>query len=231
MLKARKKIRQKEIKKDKLVTFYFQAKETLGKQEVKKRIYSGLGIIAVIIIVIFFYVNNKKAKGEEAEVKLSSVISIYESGKYQEAINGDAATGTSGLLEIVNNYGSTESGETAKLYLGNCYYFQKDYDNALKYFEDYSGSNNIVKASVISGIGAVYEAKGDLKKAAENYEKSANINKNVIINQENLFYAIRAYSQAGDKENAKRIYEQLKNEYPKSKYLAETKRFEADFKN
>jgi hypothetical protein len=36
---------------------------------------------------------------------------------------------------------------------------------------------------------------------------------------------------AGDKENAKRIYDILRNDYPKSKYLAETKRFEADFKN
>jgi outer membrane protein assembly factor BamD (BamD/ComL family) len=231
MLKARKKIRQKEIKKDKLVTFYFQAKETLGKQEIKKRIYTSLGILAVIIIIIFFYVNNKRAKSEEAEVKLSAIINLYEAAKYQEAINGDPASGTSGLLEIVNNYGSTESGETAKMYLGNCFYFIKDYDNALKYFEDYSGSNNIIKASVISGIGAVYEAKGDLKRAGENYEKSASIDKNVIINQENLFYAIRAYSMAGDKENAKRIYDILRNDYPKSKYLAETKRFEADFKN
>ncbi len=40
--------------------------------------------------------------------------------------------------------------------------------------------------------GAVYEVKGDLKKAGEYFEKAANVNKGVVINQENLFYAIRS---------------------------------------
>ena len=49
--------------------------------------------------------------------------------------------------------------------------------------------------------------------------------------KENLFYAIRAYTNAGDKENAKRIFTNLKEQYPKSKYINESKRFESEFKN
>jgi TolA-binding protein len=107
----------------------------------------------------------------------------------------------------------------------------KDYDNALKQFDDYGGDNDVIKSSCISGMGAVYEAKGDLKKAAEYFEKAAKVNKTVVINQENLFYAIRAYTNAGDKENAKRVYSMLKEDYPKSKYINESKRFEPEFKN
>jgi tetratricopeptide (TPR) repeat protein len=231
MLKARKKITQKEIKKDKLVTAYFETKEMLSKESVKKKIYTGLGILVVIILVIFFYINNKKAKNEEAETKLSGVITLYEAGKYQESINGDPTTNTTGLMEIVNNYGGTESGQTAKFYLANCYYNLRDFDNALKYFEDYSGKNNIIKASCLSGIGSVYEAKGDIQKGAEYYEKSANLDKTIIINQENIYYAIRAYDQAGNKKEAKRLYETLKNDYPTSKYIAEIKKIESNFNN
>ena len=231
MLKARKKITHKEIKQDKLVTGYFQTKDWLSKEENKKKIYISVGILAVVIIAFFLYTTNRKAKSDEAETKLSNVISLYEAGKYQEAIKGDPASNITGLNDIVNNYGSTESGKTAKFYMANCYYNLKDYDNALRLFEDYNGSNDIIKASCLSGVGAVYEAKGDLKKAAEYFEKASKINKNIIINQENLFYAIRAYAESGDKENAKRLYSTLKNDYPKSRYITEIKRYESEFKN
>jgi tetratricopeptide (TPR) repeat protein len=230
-LKARKKITHKELKKDKLVTSYFEARNWIDNPENKKKLYIGGGIIVAIIAVIFLYINNKNIKNEEAETKLSAVVMLYEQGKYPEAINGDPATGTTGLAQIVNDYGSTNSGETAKLYLGNCYFNIKDYDNALKQFEDYSGGNDIVKASCIAGIGAVYEAKGDMKKAGEYFEKSTKVNKDVVINQENLYNAIRAYTNAGDKESANRVYSALKEDYPKSKYINESKRFEAEFKN
>lgn len=230
-LKARKKISHKELKKDTLVTKYFEARNWLDNDENKKKIYIGVGVLLVLVVVGFLYFSNKKTKNEEAETKLSAVIIFYEQGKYHEAINGDPAANITGLLQIVNEYGTTESGETAKLYLGNSYFNLKDYDNALKQFQDYGGSNDIIKASCLSGIGAVYEAKGDLKKAGEFYEKAANVNKEVVINQENLFYAIRVYSTAGDKENAKRVFDKFKDLYPKSKYLNEAKRFEAEFKN
>jgi tetratricopeptide (TPR) repeat protein len=230
-LKARKKITHKELKKDKLVTSYYKFTNWFDKEENKKKIYIAIGSVAIVAVLIFLYISNKKTKNEEAEVKLSAVINLYDQGKYQEAILGDQAAGITGLLEIVNEYGSTKSGETAKLYLANCYFNLKDYDNALKFFEDYGGNNDIIKASCLSGIGAVYEAKGDLIKAAEYYEKSANVDKSVVINQENLYYAIRAYTNAGDKQNAKRILDKLKEQYPKSKYINESKRFEAEFKN
>jgi tetratricopeptide (TPR) repeat protein len=230
-LKARKKITHKEIKKDKLVTSYFEAKNWFDRDENKRKVYIGITAVVVVIAVIFLYVNNRRAKNEEAETKLSAVITLYEQGKYPEAMNGDPASGIMGLNAIVNEYGSTNSGETAKLYLGNCFFNLKDYDNALKQFDSYSGSNDIVKSSCISGMGAVYEAKGDLKKAGEYYEKAAKVNKEVVINQENLFYAIRAYTNAGDKENARRLFTALKEQYPKSKYINESKRFESEFRN
>ena len=231
MLKARKKITHKELKQDKLVTAYFESKNWFNNPENKKKLTIGVGILVVIIVGVFLYTSNRKAKSEEAEVKLSNVINLYEAGKYPEAINGDPAANIMGLKDIVNTYGGTESGQTAKLYLGNCLFNTKDYDGALKQFDDYSGKSDIVKASCLSGVGAVYEAKGDNKKAAEYYEKSSKVNKEVIINQENLFYAIRAYSQSGDKEGARRVYAVLKEQYPKSKYIGESKRFESDFKN
>lgn len=230
-LTARKRITHKELKKDKLVTGYFEARNWYDNPDNKKKVMIGGIAILAIAVLIFFYYNNKSKKNDEAEAKLSAVINLYDQEKYPEAINGDPAAGITGLRQIVDEYGSTNSGETAKLYLGNAYYNLKDYDNALKTFDDYSGSRDVIKAACLSGVGAVYEAKNDLKKAAEYYEKAANVNKEVVTNQENIYYSIKAYSTAGDKDNAKRMYQKLREEYPKSKYVAETKKFEANFNN
>ncbi len=231
MLQGRKKITHKELKKDKLVTTYFQARTWLDNPDNRKRIGTVAGIIVVLIIAVFIYISNKKTKNEEAETKLSAVINLYQQGKYQEAINGDQAAGITGLNEIVANYGGTNAGQNAKFFLANCQYSLKDYDNAFKNYDDYSGKNDLVKASCLSGMGAIYEIKGDLKKAAEYYEKAVNVNKDLVINQENLYNAVRIYAQLNDKESAKRFYKQLKDEYPKSKYVNEAKRFEPVFSN
>lgn len=231
MLKARKKITHKEIKKDKLVTAYFESKDWVNKEENKKKLYIIVGALLVVVIVGYLYISNRSAKSDEAETKLSTILNLYEAGKYQEAINGDPASNTSGLKDIVDNYGSTESGETAKFFLANCYFNLKDYDNALRLFQDYSGKNDIIKASCISGEGAVYESRGDLKKAGELYEKAAKVSKSNVTNEENLFYAIRAYAESGNKDDANRVFVSLKSDYPKSKYIGDVRRYESEFKN
>jgi len=231
MLQGRKKISHKEIKQDKLVTTYFTARSWFEIPENRKKVLMAGGLIAVLVIVFFLYTSNKKSKNEEANSKISSVITLIQAGKYNEAINGDQPAGISGLNDIVNNYGSTETGQTAKFFLANCYYELKDYDNALKNYNDYSGGNDVIKSSCISGAAAVFESKGDLKQAADNYEKAAKLNKDLSTNQENLYNAVRNYANAGDKENANRVYKDLKEQYPKSKYLTEIKRYEPEFKN
>src|SRR5258706_64269 len=121
--------------------------------------------------------------------------------------------------------------ELKKDKLVTAYFESKDWYGNPKNKKKLTVGIGIVKASCIAGVGAVYEAKGDMKKAAEYYEKSTKVNKDVVINQENLFYAIRTYTQAGDKESARRLFASLKEQYPKSKYIAESKRFESEFKN
>lgn len=228
MLKARKKTSRKEIKQDKLVTSYFEAKNWVDKEENKRKLMIGAGIIVILVIAVFFYINHKKKVNEEAEIKLASAMMLYDAGKYQEAMDGDSTHTITGFKELANQYGG-EAGQTAKFYLADCQYNLRDYDNALKNFEDYSGSKDLLKASALAGMASIYETKNDLKKAAELYEKAAKVNKDLVFDQEYIFYSIRCYSHSGDKEDAKRLYSTLKNDYPKSKYINDTKRFESEF--
>ena len=229
MLKARKKIVRKEIKQDKLVTTFFETKDWFNKQENRRKVLISVGIVAVLVIAVIYYMNYKKKMNNEVEEKLMSAVSLYEQGMFQQSMDGVDSLRIEGFKTIVSNYGSTENGNIAKYYLANCLYYQKDYDNSLKYYDDYSGSIDYLKAACLAGKGAVYEAKGDLKNAAEFYEKATKVNKNLIANDEYTFFALRCYSHSGDKENAKRLFNSLKDDYPKSSYITEVKRFQSEF--
>src|SRR5258708_4333239 len=125
MLNPKKKIVKKEMKQDPLLSMYDGA--TQYYYENKK--YFSYGFTALIILVIagVMYFNNRRANNERATVELSKVFSIYDAGasdiqQYKVAISGQPEHGVMGLKSIVDNYGGTQSGEIARLYLANAYY-------------------------------------------------------------------------------------------------------------
>ena len=209
---------------DKLLSFYYKSVDYFEKN--KNRVYTILTIIAVIIAVIFVFFRNQASKSESASLELSKVKQFYLSGSYQQAINGDSLGMSKGLIYIVDNYGSTESGEAAKVLLANSYYFMRDFDKAEKFYKEYSGSNEIYRATSFAGLASIYEAKNDFPNAAKLYEKASKVSKIVSNNDEYLLNAIRAYSLSKDNENTKRTIKELKTEYPKSKLIAQLTRYE-----
>jgi len=228
MLKPKKKITRKEIKEDKLVTTYFKATNYLYEN---KKLILGIigGIIAVLLIALIIYSNRKESE-EMATTTLANIMLAYDEGAYQIAIDGVPNRNLMGLKQIVEEYGGTHAGELAKFYLANAYYSLKDYDNALKYFEEYSGGDKLIKASALAGIAAVYEAKGQYKDAAEYYEKAASKMKDDLTTPEYLCGAARNYALAGDKAKALELYEKVKKEYPTSNPSRDIDRYIAGLK-
>jgi hypothetical protein len=209
---------------DKLIAFYYKSLEYYEAN--KNRVYIIATSVVVIVALIFFYFNYKTKNNETAGIELSRVKAVYSSGSYLQAINGDSLGTTKGLQYIVDNYGSSENGELAKIMLANCYYNLRDFNNAEKYYKEYSGSNDIYKAASYAGLASVSEAKSDFASAASFYIKASKQSKLVTNNDEYIFCAIKNYSLANDIENLKRTIKELKKEYPKSKYLAQLNRYD-----
>lgn len=214
----------KKHQDDKLTALYYQAVDYFDKN--KNKVYWIITGVVVLIAVVFIYFKSQKAKELEASDNLIKIQNIYFNGSYKQAIEGDSLGMTKGLLYVVDNYGSTESGQTAKILLANSYYFLNDLDNALKYYKDFSGKNEILKAASLAGIASVYEAKGDYKEGSSYYEKAARVSSDIINNDEYLYNAIRNYFHLKDAESIKKITKQLKEEYPKSKYILQLNRYE-----
>jgi tetratricopeptide (TPR) repeat protein len=223
MLTKKKKLSKREIKEDKLVTTYYKAINYF--QENKNRIGYYVGGLIVVIAVIYFYMNNKAENNLQAGIQLSRVMGLYDAGAYLEAIEGRQGTNVMGLKKIVSEYGSTENGETAKIYLANAYQMLGKLDEALKYYEDYDGSNKTFQATALSGEAGYYEYKKDYEKAADLYLRASRVAKANVLNPEYMLKAAVNFIDAGKKEEAKDLLEKIRKDYQTSTAFREVDKY------
>ena len=226
MLQKKKKLSKKEIKEDKLVTFVNKSANFFD--EYKNKVFTYGAVLVVAIAAVYFYINQKEEDNLAAGTELSRVLPLYDQGSYLEAIEGRQGTNIIGLKRIVEEYGSTENGETAKIYLANAYTFLGNQEEAFKYYEDYSGNIEYLKAAALAGRAGYYALKGEYEKAADMYLSAAKISN---LNAENPNYLLNAgiyYLQTGNEDEAKTIFNEVKNDYATSvagrevsKYLAQ----------
>ncbi len=223
MLTKRKKLTKKEIKEDKLVEFYYKAQNYIEENKNKVLMYAGA--LAIVVVAVIFYLNFRSAQNEEAGALLARVIDLYDQGSYLEAIEGIQGKNLVGLKKIVEDYGSTENGETAKIYLANAYAFLGQYEKAFELYEDYGGSNDIFKAAALAGQAGYYASKNEYEKAAKLFKKAANVSE---INPSRPDYLLKAginFMRAGQKDEAKALFQIIKDDYKTSTAFAQVDRY------
>ncbi|MCG6914394.1 tetratricopeptide repeat protein [bacterium BMS3Abin03] len=223
MITRKKKLSKKEIKEDKLVSFLYKIESFY--EENKRRIFTYGIIFLVVVGAVYIYMNQIREENEKAGLELSRVMNLFDSGSYLEAIEGRQGTNIIGLKRIVEEYGSTENGETAKIYLANAYSYLGNYDEAIKYYEDYSGDIDVLKASAKAGIAGYYATKQDYKKAADLYKEASSV---TDINPQNPDYMLDAavnYIEAGDKEESKVLLNKIKDDYKTSNAYKEVDKY------
>lgn len=225
MLKPKKKVSKREIKEDKLVTTYFEAQSWF--EENKKRLSTLATILLVVVAATWIYFNDKATSDANAAADLGKVIRFYDEGQYQAAISGSPQENVRGLEQIVNDYGSTPSGELARLYLGNCYFSLAQYDKALEIYRETDISDKALMASVYAGIAACESQSGNDAEGARYYEKAASTDAQNFHTAEYLYRAAGSYLKAGDKEKAADLLERLKKDFPQSTYTREADRLSA----
>ncbi|SRR5690606_30419679 len=223
MLTKKKKLSKKEIKEDTLVTSYYKAYGYFEENRSKLLLYGGA--LVVLIIAVVFYIQHKNSRNQEANTHLSKVMSLYDNGSYLEAIEGRAGSNLLGLKKIVEEYGSTENGEIAKVYLANAYVMLGKHEEALTYYEDFSGSNKLFKASALAGEAGYYAAKGEYEKAADLYLQASKVSKENVLNPEYLLKAGINFMQAGNNEQAKEMFENVRDNHNTSAAFREVDRY------
>ena len=223
MLKKQKKLVRKEIKEDKLVEVYYKSRSYFDENQSK--IFTYVGVLAVVVIAVIMYINYRSGQNEEAGMHLSKVMDMYDQGDYLGAIEGKKDVKLLGLKDIVAEYGSTDNGETAKIYLANSYANLGKPEEALKYYEEYSGDIEIFIAASLAGQAGYYSNKNEYEKAADLYLKASKVSKTDAMNSDYIFQAAVNYFEAGDKEQAKNLLQIIKDDYKTSAVYAQVDRY------
>jgi len=214
VLAKKKKLSKKQIKEDSLVKYYSKSLELF--EEYKQQFMIAGAVIVIIIAAIYIYNNKMEENQISATTELSRVLPIYEQKNYLEAIEGQPGTSSIGLKTIVEEYGSSQAGEVAKIYLGNANYYLGNYDEALEYYSDYSGDQKEFKAAALAGQAACYVSKEEYGNAASTYEKAAGVSEFNANNPSYLLQAGNMYLKINDLQSAKKLFAKIKQDYKTS---------------
>jgi TolA-binding protein len=207
---TRKVSRRHELREDKVITFSARVLDFFESN--RRLVYSIFGVIIVFVAVSLYYSQMQGSKNLEATSEMAEAIRRFEAGEFAAALDGDISF--KGLLEVIDDYGSTDAGNLARFYAASALFQEDEYDRALTFFEDFKKDANYLGASAIAGEAAVYEVKGDFDRAAKLYLRAANLLHSVVVAPDYLLNAGRAFENAGDATSAKRAYEQIKEDYP-----------------
>lgn len=197
-----------------------QIETTLGKTEmfIEKHQKSIMIVVAAIIVVVLAVFGFKKFVVEPREAAAQTAIfraeQLFENDDYATALNGDG--NNAGFLDVINEYGSTKTGNLARYYAGICYLNTGDFNNAIKYLGEYKGKDQIVRPLAIGAMGDAYMELDNAAEAAKCYERAANETANSFTGPMFLMRAGLAYEMVENYKKALDMYNTIKAEYPNS---------------
>lgn len=162
-------------------------------------------IVAAWLLIENFVIAPKNQAADEA---IAMGQKYFEVGMYDVALNGDSVE-FDGFLALNDEYSSTKSGKLAGVYAGLSYYKLGDYDKAIEYLKDYSGSDEVLKYTVLGTIGDCYSQKGETENAIKYFLKAANSN-NILVAPVYKVKAGVAYEKLGEYDKAIDLYNEVK---------------------
>ena len=201
---------------EKLLLRYEESRDWAANNQ-RILVAAGVGVVA-IVVGLWWWAGQKKVNNGHAATYLSRILGDYLSGNYRQAIDGDMKRKVQGdpvygLRYIVREFGSTEAGNEAALALGNSYYYLGKYDSARAAFGDASSSYPIVHASIEAGRAAILEHSGNKIEAAKLFESAAKRDNTNPLDADYLLSAARDEEQAGQREDAIRLYREIREQY------------------
>lgn len=189
---------------DKLQSAYL---ESMSLFEVHRaKIIGALAVLGVVIIAFSAWRFMSTRNAEQAQRQLGAVLTYYESGDLDTALNG--TDDAPGLLEIADDTKSS----SAAFFAADALFQLGRFDEALNYFQRVK-EEGIVGASSLAGQAAVYEQQGDFEQAARLYERAAGAYDSAATTPGYLLDASQAHLDGGDQASAVTILERVLEEY------------------
>ncbi len=202
----------------------------LSKSEafIEKNFKPILYCLAAIVIVVagwFIWKNHMKNVEKEAQVAIHTSQKLFGQQQWDNALKGDGANNI-GFLRVIDEYSGTKTANLAKLYAAICYANTEKYDEAIKYFEDFSPKDDqIISPAAVAALGNCYVEKGETAKGAETLIKAAKKANNDAVSPVFLVQAANLYKSLNQNEKALELYNEVKTKYFRSPLSTQVEKY------
>ena len=184
-------------------------------------------VAAIILIVVailgvrhYYYLPKEK----EAQVAIFPGENYLASQQWEQALNGDGKDYI-GFLNIIGDYGMTNTANLAKAYAGICYYHLNKPEDALDYLKKYSVKDKIMGPVVQGLIGDCYIDLGKPEDGIKYFNQAATEINSDALSPVYLKKAGIACESIFDYVNAKKAYQTIKDKYPNSQEASDIDKY------
>lgn len=189
-------------------------------------------IVGAVIVVVGAYLAFHKfymqPKEKEALSQMFMAENYFEKDSFNLAINGDG--NYLGFLDIIDDYGITKSANRAKYYTGISYLHLGQYEDAIDYLKKFKTDDLLLGPVKAGAIGDAMLELGEKKDALSQYKKAYSETDNELTTPVYKMKAAKLLEEMGKFDEALKLYEEIKKDYPQStegttvdKYIARVK--------
>ncbi len=209
---TRKISRRHELREDKVVTFYARALGLIEKN--RSVVLAGAAVVVIVVVAVVGFSMLMAQRDKTAVDRMAGAVRAWESSDYRGAIDGTDQF--MGLSAVIEEYGSTRTGNLARYYAADAHFQLGEYDQALELFEAYDKEANHLGAAALAGEAAIHATRGENEEAGDLYRRAATIFTSDVTSPMYLLKAGQAYEAAGRAAEARRAYEQIRDDYATS---------------
>ncbi len=173
-------------------------------------IFVAIIVIALGIIAYFKFV--QEPKNQEALTEMYKAEYAFNEEEFELALNGIDGE-YSGFATIVEDYGNTPSGNSARYYAGVCCMRLGQYEDAISYLKGFKSDDLFVGPMAVALIGDANMELGNIAEAAKYYVEAGNKAGNEYLAPLFLIKAGNAYDLDGNYKEALNVYNRVQNDY------------------
>jgi predicted negative regulator of RcsB-dependent stress response len=191
----------------------------------KSKLLGFFALIAAVVVGGFLYYNYRSTQNQEAQQAMFQAVYYFEADSLNKALNGDGQY--EGLLQIADEYGSTDAGNLANFYAGAALLKQGKFAEAQARLEEFKSDDYLMQARAYSLTGDALLEQGKNKEAADLYVKAADYNANPYFSPLYLMKAGIAYEADNNFASATEMYDRIIKDYVTSAEVSDAKKYKA----
>ena len=183
-----------------------------------------VGILVALGIFLYQRLVQEPARVEAAS-EMWRAEQLFERDSFQVALQGRPGSVT-GFLDIIEDYGSTPSGNLAHYYAGVSYLHLGQYEAAITYLDDFDAEGTLLPAAKAGALGDAYAQNGDLATAETYYAEAVDeADDNLVTAPYFIKKLAMLRERNGDKAGALELYERIRTEFPTSTEAQDISKF------